>query len=282
MPAARPDCGTAPPVPVRRTDPFEHVGAIRDLERPIASRSTSGPWCRPNRAARGSREHLVDDDRREPHRRLVEHQQPGDDIAPAGSRSICARRPKRAGHLILGARARGNSRRPSHLAHDRPLAPPRHPRVGAEHEVVAHRCRANTLRPLQQCDAEAATLCARQADERRAVEHDLAPLAGESDGIARSMVVLPAPFEPITATSSPRRTDSDTPFRRRCCLADLEAPDLEHQAPLCGGAPAGTTACRGARADHRGIVLDLSARLRYLPPKSSTVMSSDTAISMSM
>ena len=33
--------------------------------------------------------------------------------------------------------------------------------------------------------------------------------------IVRRVVVLPAPLEPISATSSPSATDSDTPWRAR-------------------------------------------------------------------
>ena len=37
-------------------------------------------------------------------------------------------------------------------------------------------------------------------------------LAGVSPVIARSVVDLPAPLEPISVTTSPSSTDSDTPF----------------------------------------------------------------------
>ena len=55
-----------------------------------------------------------------------------------------------------------------------------------------------------------------EAEVRSVPSNVIAPCDGRSrPEIARSVVVLPAPFAPISAISSPVSTRSDTPWRAR-------------------------------------------------------------------
>jgi hypothetical protein len=87
------------------------------------------------------------------------------------------------------------------------------PPVGAEVEVLAHGHAREAVPALgRERDPAVDDLVRRHARDVLAVERDRAALAGVRPEIERSVVDLPAPLEPISVTTSPSSTVSETPL----------------------------------------------------------------------
>ena len=121
-----------------------------------------------------------------------------------------------AGRRTARRRARGASRR----SRGRWPAPPRRARrarraAGRRPPAAGCRCTlscVNTRWPSITCDKPGARRLARAgAGEVAAVETHAAAIHGSSPDTARSSVVLPAPFGPSSATTSPARDRRSTP-----------------------------------------------------------------------
>ena len=148
-------------------------------------------------------EDLADDHRREAERRLVEQQQPRARHQRAGERE----------HLLLAA---GERARPAGRARVRdPREVPRHPldvrrdrrapggcrrrAAGSPRPTARRRCRG----PRARARCRAARPPPGPPRERLARRRGSRPLRWTVPEIARSVVVLPAPFAPSTATIAP-------------------------------------------------------------------------------
>src|SRR5258706_2798511 len=117
-------------------------------------------------------------------------------------------------------------------------------------------------RPSGQCEMPRATIRSVDARWMSAPSNVIAPGEGRSSPeIVRSVVVLPAPFEPIRATSSPSATRIDTPWSERMLpywtwtslsssmpgLAEVGRDDIR----------IGSNRCRIALGDELAVVEDL-------------------------
>ena len=172
----------------------------------------------------------LDHQRRQAERRLVEQQQP----RPAHQR------PADRQHLLLAARtacrrpgrgapsAAGTARRPSR-------GPRRSPRRSDARDRASRRFSRTVSppkmrRPSGQCEMPSATIRSVGARVMSAPSNVIAPWRGRSSPeIVRSVVLLPAPFEPISATSSPLvHAQRHALERADVAVADVDFGELKH------------------------------------------------------
>ena len=199
--------------PRRRADEasaLEDVGAVGQLQR-LLDVLLDQQQREARRAQLGEDgEDLVDHDGARPSDGSSSISRRGSAIRARAPPASAARR--RTACLRAGAAARrggGTAPRRGQVLRDARA----HPRaVGADLQVLPHRhlgksCRprAPAPRPARAARRRAGPACAlaREPDRRR-------PAGRSSPATVLSSVVLPAPFEPITATSSPAATASDT------------------------------------------------------------------------
>ena len=146
---------------------------------------------------------------------------PSDGSSSSSSRGMRHQRAGEREHLLLAARERagalvGRARAPTGTTPRRARCRPSRravPRVYAPRRQVLHHVelgeRAAALRHVRDAGA------ARPPRARRAAAcpaKRISPLRRTIPEIARSVVVLPAPFAPSTATIAPSGTSSETPW----------------------------------------------------------------------
>src|SRR3989442_7416813 len=86
------------------------------------------------------------------------------------------------------------------------------------------------------------------------------PRPGTTPEMARSSVVLPAPFEPMSATISPRRTSSDTDQRTWTSSYAASRPSTSRRRGSATAFPASAVARAEIRVDDARVPADLRRR----------------------
>ena len=160
------------------------------------------------------REDLLHDHRRETHRRLVEQEHARARHQRAADREhllLAARhRAARLGAPFAKAREQLEDTLEVRLV-GRGLAVAS--RVGAHVEVLDHgHAREDAATFGRLADAELDALVRRHRGDVVAVEHDQPDVTGRTPEIAFSVVVLPAPFAPMSVTISPSSTSKEMPL----------------------------------------------------------------------
>ena len=126
----------------------------------------------------------------------------------------------------------------------RPSPRPRRSRRGRSATPPPGRRFSRTVRPPKirrpsgQCEMPSATIRSVDAWSMSAPSNVIVPGDGRSSPeIVRSVVVLPAPFEPISATSSPSPTLQRHALQRAdVAVLDVDVVELKHGGP-CRGRP---------------------------------------------
>ena len=188
---------------------LEDVPAVRDPSAISAFCSTSSTVVPCSLIVPDDLEDLLDQDRRQPQRRLVEQQDLGAPSAPGRSRASAARRRTacRPSGVAL-AEAREQVVDPLESA---PRAPCRLRANAPSSRFSWTVMRAKTGGPRAPGRRPARRSRAAASVDALAARGDLALRGRSRPEIVRSVVDLPAPFEPISVTISPSSTSSVTP-----------------------------------------------------------------------
>ncbi len=238
----------------RRTDSFasqvggraaEHDAARLEHVRVLAASSASAAFCSTTRIVvprlvhlRERLEDLAHDERREPERRLVEEQQARLRHQRARrARASAARRPRAS--RPAGRAARRDAGRTRRRARGRARDAPRcvqAPRRRLSSTVSV----ANVPRPSGTCAMPRRAIASGVRRKSSARRSRTSPLVLTVPEIARSVVVLPAPFAPRIATKSPSSTrQRDAVQRLDLAVARLDVAQLKQRQ----AAPAAASSC---------------------------------------